>query len=284
MGDFTELQIFSDGSGDFHLNRFRIAFEPPAGRSAAALASDLIDNFPTYLGSPYATVQLGDRSHEGKRTLRFHGYARLLGLDLAAPHDDWVVVSWVDRNVGFTAQTLKREFADFGDDVGAGGGVLLAGNLPVVGALAQLAGPVLWVAGAVGTVHYNRMHFLAGRRSWRISAGDDFGLSDKVVVLETVAVERFSSLAFRAADTIAGLEARIPDVWIALLENFVRRKGLEVVPQKLPGARWRHRSNVDYVQLSFDDIGDMQAEREFQEILRLYPSILPAFARRWLKD
>src|SRR5262249_17452142 len=94
MGDFSELLIY-DGVGDIHLNRFRIAFEPPSGTTAAALgkaaatlAADLIDNFPTYLESEYATVRFGERDHEGKPTLHFHGYAKVLGIDQAAVHDD----------------------------------------------------------------------------------------------------------------------------------------------------------------------------------------------------
>ena len=121
MGDFTALTL-ETGVDDYHVNRFRIAFKPPAGISTAALVHDLIDNFPTYLKSEFATVEFGDRDHEGKRTLHFHGYAKVLGFDLAKPHDDWVVREWVDRNVGFTAQTLKREFFVAGDDLGAGVG------------------------------------------------------------------------------------------------------------------------------------------------------------------
>jgi hypothetical protein len=118
------------------------------------------------------------------------------------------------------------------------------------------------------------MHFLAGRRSWRISEGAVFGLSADVIVLETVAVERFSARAYSTADTIVGLEAKIPDVWIALLNNFVNKKSLKVVPQKLK-ARWTSRSRVDFVQLSFEDFMPMLADPEFQNLYRLYPTILP---------
>ena len=49
MADFTALTIDA-GVGDIHLNRFRIAFRPPAGIPAKiraqTLASDLIDHFP----------------------------------------------------------------------------------------------------------------------------------------------------------------------------------------------------------------------------------------------
>src|SRR6185369_14264714 len=128
--------------------------EPPAdGRSADTLAGDLIDHFPNYLRSKFATVGF-DRTFDGKPTLHFHGSA--------APgiHDDWVVREWFDRKIGFTAQTLKREFFVAGDDVGAAGGTTV-GIL-----LTPVVGPFLGLAGALGiggttAVHYNRMHFLA---------------------------------------------------------------------------------------------------------------------------
>jgi hypothetical protein len=270
MGDFSELPVY-EGVGDVHLNRFRIAFEPPASQSAAALAADLIDNFPTYLKSEFATVEFGDRSHEGNRTLRFHGYARLLGLDIAAVHDDWVERAWMDRNIGFTAQTLKREFFSAGDDVGVTAQSAATFLIPVVGPFIGGASTLL---GATAGVHYNRMHFLAGRRSWRIGEGSVFGVPGNVIVFETVAVERFSASAYSTADAVIGLEEKIPDVWIALLNNFVNKKGLKVVPQKLK-PRWINRSRVDYLTLSFEDFPRMVAEPEYLDVYKLYPTILP---------
>jgi len=259
MGDFTALTI-DTGVGDIHLNRFRVAFQPSAGTTAATLASDFIDNFPTYLRSEFAIVQFDRHTHEGKPTLHFHGYAKLLGIDLAAPHTDWVVREWVDRNVGFTAQTLKREFADVRED------------FPVdpFGGMLALVGPVV---GAVVT-HYNRMHFLAGRRSWRIGEGTVFGLSGDVIVLETVAVERFSAEAYNVGNWVIGLESKIPDIWITLLNNFVNKKGLTATLQTLK-PRWKNKIGVDYLQLSFDDIAHMKAEPEYIDIYKLYPTIIP---------
>jgi hypothetical protein len=270
MGDFTALPI-DDGSGGIHVNRFRIVFQAPNGTSAATLVGDLISSFPTYFNSEFAKVEWGSRKHEGKPTLHFHGYAKVLGLDLAKPHDDWVVFHWVDRAIGFTAQTLKREFFVAGDDLATSvpnGALLLGPLLPAVGIIGALAG-------TLGPVHYNRMHFLAGRRSWRISAGAVFGLSGNVIVFETVALERFSSLVYRTADAVMGLESRVPNVWIALLNNFVNKKGFTVAPQKLR-PRWKSKNRVDYLQLSFgdlDDVGPMVADPEVQDVLRLYPTI-----------
>jgi hypothetical protein len=271
MGDFTALTL-DTGVGDIHLNRFRIAFQRPAGIPQATLASDLIDHFPTYLNSQFATVKFGDRKHEGKPTLHFHGYAKVLGIDLGAPHSDWVVQEWVDRNVGFTAQTLKREFSDVREDLEAGVGAgLLVNFIPVVGPILGPVGSLL--AGGGGAVHYNRMHFLAGRRSWRISEGRILGLSDGVIVLETVAVERLSAQAYSVGNSVMSLESRVPDIWIAFLNNFVNKKGLTVVPQTLQ-PRWKNKARVDYLQLSFRKLSQMLADPEYYDVYRLYPTIL----------
>ena len=278
MGNFTELLI-GDGVGDIHFNRFRIAFKPPTGISAATLAADLVNNFPRYLNSAYANVEVGDHDHEGKPTFHFHGYAYVLGYDLAKPHDDWVVREWVDRNIGFTAQTLKREFTTVDDvAVNAGMGVLtstIVNSLPFGGIALGLLGPI-GSAALFGrpAMQYNRMHFLAGRRSWRIGEGSLFGVPGGVFVFETVAVERFSSAIYDTADAVLGLESKIPDVWIALLNNFVNMKVLTVVPQKLKPF-WKNDDRVDYLTLSFDGLGALVAEPEFKDAYRLYPTILP---------
>jgi hypothetical protein len=278
MGDFTALPLL-DGSGDIHVNRFRIAFQPPNGMSAATLAGDFISSFPTYFNSEFAKVEWGSRKHEGKPTLHFHGYAKVLGFDLAKPHDDWVVLHWADRTIGFTAQTLKREFFVAGDDVAVAAAPAVG---PVIAAVALKLVPITWwipapvvplpaLVGAVA-VQYNRMHFLAGRRSWRISDGTVFGLSSNVIVLETVAIERFSAAVYRTADAVIGLQSRVPDIWIAMLNNFVNKKGLTVVPQTLK-PRWRSKNRADYLQLSFGENDIPLADPEFRDIMRLYPTV-----------
>src|SRR6266404_43108 len=116
MADFTELHV-EDGVGDWHFNRFRIAFEPPKGRNLVILANSLIGFFPQFVTSEYATAEWGEHKHGDLRTVRLHGYGKVLGIDLAAPHTDWVAIVSVDPN-GFTVQTLKREFGNYHEDVG----------------------------------------------------------------------------------------------------------------------------------------------------------------------
>jgi hypothetical protein len=233
MADFSELPI-SGGYGDFHFNRFRIAFQVPPNdpSSFVKLQSVLLAvRFPHYINSPFATAQFGDRKHDGFPTFHFHGMAKYLGVDTAFFHSDWVVRKWMDTQ-SFTVQTLKREFADSREDLQVGLPAAYAGG--VVGSLAPVSGilgpviPVVGgiVGGAMTAIDINRMHFLAGRRAWRVGLGGDFGLSNDVGVLETVAVERFSHVGFAVGDAVMGIEKRVPAIWLAFLNNFINSNAL----------------------------------------------------------
>ena len=168
---------------------------------------------------------------------------------------------------------LKREFSDVkedGETVGLGAAFVF---FPVVGtALGLLGGAVL--GGTVGA-HYNRMHSLAGRRAWRIDKGSMFGLSNNVTVLETVAVERFSAQAFNIADSVIGLEKRLPNVWLAFLNNFVNQMGFTPVDQALK-PRWKKDSPAMHIELSFANQANLMGDPEFQDANKLYPLLLPS--------
>lgn len=275
MADFTDLKV-QTGVGDYHFNRYRIAFEKPPGLSTPDLAREFVTNFPLYLNSPFATVVWGSHNFNGKPTLRFHGFMKVLGIDLARPHTDSVVREWVDFGLGFTGQTLKREFFDAAEDISTGALGYVGGTatLPILG---PILGPAGQIGGAAAAVHYNRMHFLAGRRSWRVDEGSAFGVAGNVVILETAAVERFSAHAFQIGDWVAGLEKKIPDIWISNLNNFVKLKGLTVVPPPTPPkAKWVNKNNVTYVQfLDLKDLSALKSEPEFADAYRLFPTILP---------
>jgi hypothetical protein len=128
VDDFTELWV-DNGVGDYHFNRFRVAFDCPPGETKQSLADDFVAKFPHYLTSQYATVRRGERNYGVKPTWHFHGFkvvsvpllpgpagAASADLDIARPHTDWV--AQIDNNdgLGFTAQTLKREFLDLSED------------------------------------------------------------------------------------------------------------------------------------------------------------------------
>ena len=272
MADFTELPVY-DGVSDWHFNRFRIAFEPPKSTSPVILFSNLLARFPTYINSDYATAKWGDTKYNGLPTVHFHGYAKILGIDMGHPHTDWVAIVSLDPNaVGFTVQTLKREFLDVGEDgetTGLGAAVVL---LPGIGTLLGVVGGA--VLGGTAGAHYNRMHFLAGRRAWRIDNGSVFGFANNVMVLETVAVERFSAQAFNIADSVIGLEKKLPNVWLAFLNNFVNQTGLKPVDQ-VPKPRWKKDSRAMHIELSFANQFGLMGDSEFLDAYRLYPNLLP---------
>jgi hypothetical protein len=270
MADFTELPVYG-GVGDWHFNRFRIAFEPPKSATKVILYANLLGNFPTYINSDYATAKWGDVKYNNLRTVHFHGYAKYIGIDVGRPHTDWVAIVSFDPNaLGFTVQTLKREFFDAAEDIeaGVGAGVLI-NFIPVVG---QLLGG--GAGAAISAVHYNRMHFLAGRRAWRIDNGSAFGLSNNVMVLETVAVERFSAEVFNIADSVIGLEKKLPNVWLAFLNNFVNLMGLKPVDQALK-PRWKKDSRAMHIELSLANQFSLMSDPEFLDAYKLYPHLLP---------
>jgi hypothetical protein len=180
--------------------------------------------------------------------------------------------------VGFTAQTLKREFFDLEED----GEAALGGAIGGILGLGPALGPIL----EVPAVHYNRMHFLAGRRSWRVGAGTVFGVNGDVSVLETIAVERLSARFFQVGEYIFGLEGKIPDIWIAMLNNFITKKGLNPIDQSEWGltqidqslkAKWqmKYRNIYYFVKNDFQDLNSLRAHPEFLDAYPLFPTILP---------
>jgi hypothetical protein len=282
MADF-DVQPVWDGVGDFHLNRYRIAFEQPANVAKEALAQDFINNFPAYLNSPYATVTFPGKTFNGKPTLKFWGALKLLWGHVEGnpdAHHDWVVREWMDPRIGQTAQTLCRNFFEAPDDVAAGAGGSVGGGLAL--------GPVGSLIGTVLAVEINRKHFLAGRRSWRIDDASAFGQSPadflspgsaNILMLETAAVERLSSRAFTVGDYVIGIEKRVPDIWISNLQNFVRMKGLKPVPiiTPQPGDIWQKTTLnwVRYYSNKFTDFAALSASKQFTDMQPLYPTILP---------
>ena len=199
----------------------------------------------------------------------------LPGIDIAKTHSDWVVKVDDNDNLGFTVQTLKREFRDLSEDVPTGAGT---GAAAFVGS--TIVNPVAVIIAAARSdnpIEVNRMHFLAGRRSWRLDDGKNFEVDGDVLVLETTAVERFSHKMYMQADPVLGMEDALPDVWIAMLNNFLRMNALVRVPQRRrPG--WQNRYDIDYYVNSFDSFESLASDAEFaqQRRLGLFKTLLPA--------
>jgi hypothetical protein len=275
MADFTALPVYG-GVGDWHFNRYRAVFMRPPEVTKQFLANDFVTNFPQYLTSKYATVVRADKTFGSKPTLHFHGYKKLLGIDIAKPHTDWVAKIDDNDNLGFTAQTLKREFRDLSEDGATTVGTYVAAVVATTPVYLAIAAGIAAIGGVDNLIEVNRMHFLAGRRSWRLDDGKNFEVDGDVLVLETTAVERFSHRKYAQADSIVGLEKSVPDVWIAMLNNFVTMKTLVRVRQPLrPG--WKNKDGVDYYVKSFANFESLAGDAEFaqQKRLNLFKTLLP---------
>lgn len=279
--NFTELPVYN-GVGPWHFNRYRVAFHRPAGQTKQSLAADFRSHFVGYFASGYATVYSGNRNYQSLPTLKFHGFLKDInffnrldvktpfGIDLGFPHHDWVAQIDHNDDLGFTAQTLKREFFDPFDDVTTAAPVTLVGG----------DSPVEAAAVAYLLVELNRMHFLAGRRSWRIDDGKSFGIPGDLLALETIAVERFSHQFFMLFDTVIGLESHIPHIWIALLDNFVKQRKL--VPHAQPELRmppWNldKATQVYWYRKYYKHLTELTYDPEFKQesSQKLYKTILP---------
>ncbi|HEY3653819.1 MAG TPA: hypothetical protein VGL34_02430 [Steroidobacteraceae bacterium] len=282
--NFLELKVYN-GFGEFHLNRFRIAFERPKNFTKEALAREFVANFPRYLRSDVARVEINrDRTFNRDPTLKFWGSMTVVGglIEMnRGVHHDWVAPVWVDDRRGFTVQTLKRMFWEPWDDVAAAVGGAAFGAI--------VAGTQGGVFGGTAGVDVNRFHFLAGRRSWCLDTAKTFGQytgdfaarsNEDILILETGAVERFSHPAFLTGDYVAQFEQRIPPVWMANLENFVRMNGLKTrrITTPRPVDRdWRLGGvgAVTTLKNRFKTLAALQASPQLRDMIGLYPKILP---------
>ena len=278
MADFIEMPV-QGGVGPYHFNRYRIVFDKPPAMSKESLATDLIANFPFHFDSAYATVQAEKRTFNGKPTLKFHGFDKVLKnrIDLAQPHHDWVVMDPVDMRLGFTARTLRRTFIDMPDDVEATLGGMVGGDIGgsiVAGPLGSIMGSG---AGAVDGFSVNRWHFLAGRRCWRLDTAKAFGLPGDQLVLETTAVERFSRKEYALADAALGMEKLVPDIWCSLLWNFVVHKNVHADQKPLRGG-WTYGSvgfnKVQYFYRPYPTLAALQSEPEFTDAYCRFPTVI----------
>lgn len=299
--DFTELNI-AGGTGDFHVNQFRIHFSIPGlegdGRNAVPLlVADFIKDFPRYfngvdkgLTENKATVAWSTKKFELNKTLRFvlDFRSERLGINLPDLHSDWVHVLWQNPNKGFAAQTLKRNFAERADY------------------LTSTMSPLL----AEVFNRLNQYHFLAGRRSWVFglvepgmpgwtpgvlqvgtNEGGKFkaysGAPPPLFYLESAAVERYSMLLYElmeeGGDLLIDIRKAIVSIWSILLANYVQAKGfrLNVGHPKTyttddgaslwdSQATWR---GVYRRQAEFAKPGDLHARKWVQNLLTLHPAL-----------
>jgi hypothetical protein len=288
MADFKALRI-DLGVGPFHFNRFRIVFQPARDKTKEAYGADFVRNFPKYFNSQYGSVEWSSRTYDGKPVLKFHGISKLFGGDIAKFHHDYVV-RLENSTRGFSVQTLQRLFHEWEDAKmaaeGAGGGLLVGGAAGGgigfvfgggVGAIpgAAIVGTSAAVTAGVASFQANTLHFLAGRRSWRLDAAAAFGVEGDFLILETAALERFSCPFYFLNDKPQHMEAKVPPLWNSMLRNFVVMNGVNVAPVA-PPPRWEQGllEKTHYWKVNLDSLERVRSDPEFQAAYRLHPNLL----------
>lgn len=317
--DFRILPIEIDGSGDYRADRFRIYFRHPDGLfplPVSNLVSELGRLFPQLLNGSGSEVDgLGltqnvattfyrfDKPFNSEPTLQFTADIRALFEFVNAPdlHDDWAGFTYQDSN-SFAVQTLKRNFTQANDALF---GLLIAEvlGLTVGGA------PVIPIGGGLVAGFLNRYHFLAGRRSWVIAQanqarGSNFIANNPIAdvlqeafqarlaenqhiyVLETAAIDRFSSWVIDLADLVPGvvlsnMEQLVAEIWTILLTNFVKFMGFEPVTTNLSSTLYPHFSSelrdVRFIQASFNSRDECLSQGWVQDMLALHPGVAAQF-------
>jgi hypothetical protein len=73
---------------------------------------------------------------------------------------------------------------------------------------------------ARGLLEFNKFHFLAGTRSWRVA----YDTNRKEFFVETVTIERFSCWPYEMAEKLHSTRDDILNLWDNLLNNFIKTK------------------------------------------------------------
>lgn len=271
---FTPLPFDSAGVGKFRFDRFRVYFRPdkPAAFDISGEINQFKNNFPTIFNAEFSGPSVSNPAFVQHQGLQFNGQDTMqFAFDTPGPnfHDDWVGFIEQDAH-SFTVQTLKRNFNTVFDD------------------------------GAPLPTSVNRLHFLAGRRTWRIGraldmSGPEFAAANPVpnitfgpnptsfFVLETAALTRFSHLAFQIADLDPGLfnnmAEGIKEIWSVLLRNFVEFHDFtfsETAPpfDFMPSFAER-RHSVFLITGEFDSVAEAKDEMWVRDLLALHPHLLP---------
>lgn len=293
MALFDPLLSTRDGTGNFHLSRFRIYFRLIDKKSGecipikpSRLYSELRDNFQKYFNPNLARFKVEECLYNKRHAASFQLSAKLLGIDhkladIVVPdwHLDWVGSEYVgDRS--FTFQTLKRNFETRYDKfIRLGTYALIPG------------GPQARFAATQAAIYFNQHHFLAGRRSWSFGSKNDFGnhavnnfndIPADSLVLETAAVERFSKLVFEwlsQSNILGDFHKQVRSVWFTNLKNFLQEISIDNSRAELVNSKVWHNEPVDGVcfteVMSLADLNSVVNCQEYEDVKKHHPSLLP---------
>ncbi len=257
---FSPLLILEDGLGDFRADQLRVYFKATSHQdgtlqpvfSADALKSEIASNFDKFFngsGTDHDSAmsrniaEVGfreDKEFNDQVSMQFRVDMNVFfgTIDVFDHHDDWVGFVQDDPGV-FAVQTLERRFRsnDIDGFVEEGIGTIfdvLGG--PVFEQIPDLLTTALTGEVAMRIVAHkiNRMHFLAGRRSWTVRhmmrvenplLGS--GFFTDIFFFETAAVDRFSSvfsiiIGSLGDAALGNVDRQTILTWSTLLKNFVQ--------------------------------------------------------------
>lgn len=300
--NFVELNIHTEGVGDYHINRHRAYFLPKSplvNRSSNQneLGRKFAEQFCSYFNAnnKNAQVRFGTRKWDLRRTLQFEGAVRPLGINnwitewlCKGFHSDWVGVLGSNGGRGMSVQTLKRQFAEQGDKKTRLGLVLagaLSGSLIGIKASTAPAAASLGIAGALAAnrvadlaVEINKMHFLAGRRSWVVQPALNIpdrpiNLPSQSWCIETAAIERFSNVVVAKTDDfeiLGSLQQQVKQIWTTLLLNFLRMEGAI----QLNRTHWEEKNqNVSLQFRKFKSVNALIESDIFKQVTAVHPDL-----------
>ena len=251
---FLPLLILEDGVGDFRVDQLRVYFqttshmdgEPQPLFSADALKTEIANNFPKFFngrGTDHDDAmsrniaEVGfrnDKKFNDEVTMQFRlDMNTLFGtVDIFDHHDDWVGFVQDDAGV-FSVQTLERRFRTEEIDSFLEENIENIFELFPALSLSGIAGEATQAAAKLLAERLNRMHFLAGRRSWSVRhmlrAENPLisGAFTDIFFFETATIDRFSSIFSRLIGALGGaafgnVDKQTIVTWSVLLENFVK--------------------------------------------------------------
>lgn len=172
-------------------------------------------------------------------------------------HDDWVTLR--SKKSNFYGTTQKRLFSWPGEERSVV--ALYSPYLPVLG------------YGVAEFLELNRMHFLAGRRSWTIGYDED----RKLCFIETMAVERFSAQFYQLMTKVLWLYEDIPMVWENLLRGYCAHAlvGLNSYTTPVKPPDFTSVSNgVYFYQKPFASLTDLKSDAVFARTVGRHDGVL----------
>jgi hypothetical protein len=255
----TTVQAALPPSGPYHVNHFICYFtidgetftDPEGQKTAGILTYRFLKNFCLIFSQHnIARAQIGPRGldvFDGSIAIEFTIGSNVGTLEHRAMgfmHPDWVAMSSVppitiaaidsDQATelkSFHGDTLKRLWSTEVEkkiiSEGTTAKSLLDLQKYIVAVLPSPLSTLMLMTDALNNraemyriLGFNRQHFLAGTRSWRVG----YDTSRKQFLVETITIERFSCIFYRAMESLHSTRNDIISLWDNLINNVIKTK------------------------------------------------------------